>query len=63
MNFLINHKVLYDHQYGFREGRSTELALYTVTEKYYEASENNDFLVGVYLDLTRAFDTIAHDIL
>ena len=31
------------------------------TDKYYEASENNDFIVCVYLDLS-AFDTISHDI-
>ena len=46
-----------------REDLLNWLYIYTLTEKYYKASENNDFLVGVYLDLTRAFDTISHDIL
>lgn len=63
MNFINKYDSLYSHQFGFREGRSTEMALYTLSEKFYEAVETNQFLVGVFLDLSRAFDTLSHDIL
>ena len=53
MIFFDEHNILYNYQFGFRQGRSTEMALFTMTNQFYEA----------ILDLTRAFDTLSHDIL
>ena len=63
VSFLDKHKILFDNQFGFRKGLSTEMAIHTLTEKYYEAMDNNDFMVGIFLDFSRAFDTISHKIL
>lgn len=63
ISFLDNHDILYKHQYGFRQGRSSEMALFSLTEHFYDAIEKNEYLVGLFLDLSRAFDTISHKIL
>ncbi len=50
-------------QFGFRKGCSTDLAIQTLVERYYETIESNETMVGIFLDLSRAFDTISHKIL
>ena len=61
--FLTKYNVLYEYQFGFRKGYSTNLALIDVIEKIKAAIDNNKFVCGVFLDLTKAFDTVDHDIL
>ena len=62
--------MLSDSQYGFKEQRSTkflhgstELAIASVLNKTANAIENKEFSVGIFLDLSKAFDTVNHDIL
>ena len=49
--------------YLFRPGHSTELALVTVIDKLSKAAKNSETSLGVFLDLSKAFDTIDHTIL
>jgi Skp family chaperone for outer membrane proteins len=63
IKFLDLNKILYKYQFGFRKGRSTDLALHAMVDKYYEAIERNEFMVGTFIDLSRAFDSISHTIL
>jgi retron-type reverse transcriptase len=51
------------HQYGFRENRSTKLAIIELTNKLSKAIDNGEFIIGIFLDLSKAFDTINHRIL
>ena len=39
------------------------MAIIQVVDKINDAVEKNETTIGVYLDLSKAFDTIAHDIL
>jgi retron-type reverse transcriptase len=48
------------HQYGFRENRSTELAIIELTNKLTKVIDNGEFIIGIFLDLSKAFDTINH---
>ena len=63
IGFIDKHNVLFEDQYGFRPGHSTELALISATNKLYKALDKKDSAVGVFLDLSKAFDTIDHQIL
>ena len=54
---------MYENQYGFREGYSTDLALLQVVDSVHKAIDNKKSVVGVYMDLSKASDTINHNIL
>ena len=52
ITFLDKHNILYDGQYGFRHGVSTELALVHAVDKLYNALENKLTSIGIFLDLS-----------
>ena len=58
---LTKHKYIYDLQFGFRTGHSTNQALLDLTEDIRKAIDENKFAVGVFIDLQKAFDTWCHN--
>lgn len=62
-SFIEKHKLLADSQYGFRTGRSTSQALLDLVEHITERTDKNNYPVGVFLDFSKAFDTINHRLL
>jgi len=63
VKYLESHDILYKHQYGFRKGFSTDLAIVTVVDDVLRALEDGKTVLGIYMDLAKAFDTINHKIL
>ena len=61
--FLYEHSILYAHQYGFRRGHSTSHAIISLVEKVSHSLDTGKIVVGVFLDLKKAFDTVDHQIL
>jgi len=50
-------------QYGFRKNCSTELALLDIVNNVMQNMEAKNITIGLFLDLSKAFDSINHDIL
>ena len=63
IKFLQKFSVLYEYQFGFRRKRSTHLALITLIDQLTQAIENGEYVIGVFLDFSKAFDTVDHKIL
>ena len=63
INFVEKNNILSEHQYGFRKNRSTELAITEFIDKITKAIDNGQYTIGIFLDLSKAFDTINHTIL
>ena len=62
-SYLVNENILYSKQFGFQKGHSTEHAIAQLTDQIHESFENNNYTLGVFIDLSKAFDTIDHAIL
>ena len=63
VNCMDHNDSIYKYQFGFRQRRSTQQALITLVEKITSSLDNGDFVIGVFLDLKKAFDTVDHQIL
>ncbi len=60
--FFQNEKLFYTSQYGFRSEHSTEFAALEVIDRLINKMDNGETPINIYLDLSKAFDTIDHDI-
>ena len=63
LSFLDKHNVLYKKQFGFRKRHSTIHALNTAVTQIIHSLNRNKTVFGIFLDFSKAFDTIKHDIL
>ena len=63
VQFLEQNNILSENQFGFRKGRSTDTAILSLVESFYEAIEEDKIMIGLFIDFSRAFDTISHPIL
>ena len=63
ISFVNKHDILYSLQFGFRHGYSTILAMIYLVDKISQSLDNGDYVLGLYLDFTKAFDIVNHAIL
>jgi hypothetical protein len=61
--YLEKNEILSNSQFGFRKGHSTITALIVLIDKILAGFNKGDITLGIYLDFSKAFDTINHNIL
>ena len=54
---------LYEYQLGFRHNHSVYMSLIILVDKILTSLSNGNYIIGLFLDFKKAFDTINHDIL
>ena len=61
--YLDFNNLIHMHQYGFRKNHSTEYAALHIVKYLNYDLDRNRTPTNVYLDLSKAFDTLSHNIL
>ena len=61
--YFTENKLIYDSQYGFREKHSTELASLELCDRILKYLDEGKIPITLFLDLSKAFDTLDHKIL
>ena len=62
-DYFETNSLLTDCQFGFRTKRSTTDAINYIMERLYQNFNSRKITQGVFLDFSKAFDTINHEIL
>ena len=62
-NYLVKNNILCKHQFGFRAGLSTTDAVVEFLDVVYDCINKNKAIITVFLDFSKAFDTVNHEIL
>ena len=63
IRFLDKHNVIYEKQFGFRRRHSTIHALNTAISQILNSLDSNKVVFGIFIDFSKAFDTVKHNIL
>ena len=63
IEFVEQYNILYRCQFGFRKNYSTSHVLIHLINRISSAIDPRETTVGVFLDLSKAFDTLDHEIL
>ena len=61
--YLKTNNILYSKQFGFQEGHSTEHAIIQLIDQINNSFEKNHYTLGIFIDLSKAFDTVDYNIL
>ena len=62
-NFFEKYNILDDCQYGFRAGRSTTQAVMNHLDYVYECLDRGSVVLSIFIDFSKAFDCIDHELL
>ena len=61
--FVSKHKLISKHQFGFQAGLSTENAVSAFCEFIYNALNDRNFSINIFIDLKKAYETVNRQIL
>ena len=62
-SYLSENNLFFQKQFGFREGHSTNHAHIQLINNICDSFNKNKYTLGVFIDLSKAFDTVDHNIL
>ena len=63
IKYIDKFQLLYKYQYGFRKNHSTEHALIEFVDQVRFSMDKKELTCGIFIDLSKAFDTVNHNIL
>ena len=62
LKYLTENNLLHCKQFGFQKGHFPEHAFLQLVEQINQSFEKNEFTLGVFVDLSKAFHTVDHQI-
>ena len=62
-DYFRNNNLFYDSQYGFLKNHSTEYAAMELTDKILKDIDDKNISLAIFMDLSKAFNTLDHGIL
>ena len=62
-SFLEKYEILINEQFGFRKKHSTAHGVFDLSNYVVDELDKGNFCLGLFMDLSKAFDTIDHHIL
>ena len=63
LGFWDNHKFLFSGQFVFRRLHSSYMALMIIMDKLISSLDKGETVIGIFLDFSKPFDTVDHEIL
>ena len=60
-SFFTSNDTIYENQYGFRKNHSTSHAVNLSVKQIIDQIEKKRHIIGIFIDLIKAFDTISHE--
>ena len=63
LKFLEKEKMLFPVQFGFRSNHFTDFPILSIIDKIQQAIDQGDLSCGIFLDFSKAFDTVDRVIL
>ena len=63
VHYFEKFNLFYEYQFGFRTNHSTEHALIEIVDQIRLSIDKDQLTCGIFIDLSKAFDTVNHDIL
>lgn len=63
VEYLDEQEILSESQYGFRKNRSTDYAAIELVDRISQVLDNKKKAIAIFMDLSKAFDSLNHEIL